>query len=83
MLGLLYPAQEYFPDPCKECPRLVGYIEDGEISLDEVTESEVQDKLAEDIGLTSLESCTGPREVFAEELGGIAIECTLNQTKEL
>ena len=29
---MAYPAQEHFPDKCRECPTLVGMIEDGVFS---------------------------------------------------
>ena len=57
----LYDAQRYFPPKCRECPTLVGLIEDGYISPDEVSKAEVVKAIREAELDYNFEACPGPR----------------------
>lgn len=60
MSKILYEAQQYFPRKCVQCPFLIGLIEDGEISLGEVNQSEVIAVLREEAEEHNFEHCPGP-----------------------
>ena len=60
MAEVTYEAQQYFPLKCIECPWLVGLIEDGYISPNEISQAEVMDALREYCNDQNFETCEGP-----------------------
>jgi hypothetical protein len=52
-----YPDQQFFPERCRDCPFLVGLIEDGYL-LGSVTKKYVEGVLASD--MADINVCSGP-----------------------
>jgi hypothetical protein len=71
-----YPVQDYFPAQCRECPTLVGMIEDGEFGefpRRQVAQDFAQYCIREAIGDAYLEGCeTGPFTYSEDDIETIA-----------
>ncbi len=69
-----YPAQRFFPEQCRNCPTLIGYIEDGDL-LGEKTQAEVGAFLDAE-GMPD-PNCSGPLELDGVEGQGYACAARL------
>jgi len=59
---MLYKAQEFFPVNCRDCPMLVGLIEDGYIDPSEnVTKADVMIAFRDHKPEYNFEACPGPK----------------------